>query len=132
MQDQVGVTYLQGEDAQLAGGATAVTPPAAWTGESQYGGSGYASLPPGSTATFDLGQHPASLIIPVFDLQPGSKAVTSFTAERPLGKVRSGDVGPQGDSAAPGALLPVTLGTPTTASDADRSHLRWRPRGSTP
>ncbi len=116
VQDQVGVSYLQAEDAQLSGGATVVTPPSAWTGESQYAGGAYASLPAGGTATFDLGQHPASLIIPVVDLQPGSTAVTSFTADAPVGKVRSGDVGPQGDSAAPGAILPVTLGTPTTAS----------------
>ena len=111
MTDEVGVTYLQAEDAQLAGGATAVTPESAWTGEAQYGGGAYASLPSGGTATFDLGQHPASLVMPVFELQPGSKAVTSFTAGRSLGTVRSGDVGPQGDSLAPGALLPVTLGT---------------------
>jgi hypothetical protein len=30
--------------------------------------------------------------------------------------VRSGDIGAQGDSPAPGALLPVTLGKPTAAS----------------
>ncbi len=111
VQDQVGVSYLQAEDAQLAGGATAVVPPSAWTGEAQYGGASYADLPAGSTATFDLGQHPASLVMPVFELQPGNKATTSFKAGRTLGSVHSGDIGPQGDSAAPGALLPVTLGT---------------------
>ena len=116
VQDQVGVTYLQGEDAQLAGGATAVAPASKWTGESQYAGSGYAELPSGSTATFDLGQHPESLVIPVFDLQPGSRAVTSFAAGRSLGQVRSGDIGPQGDSPAPGALLPVTLREPVRSS----------------
>ena len=30
-----------------------------WTGESKYAGAGYASLPDGGTATFDLGSHPA-------------------------------------------------------------------------
>ena len=115
MTDEVGVTYLQAEDAQLAGGATAVTPESTWTGEAQYAGTGYASLPAGGTATFDLGQHPASLVMPVVDLQPGSTAVTSFTAGRSLGTVRSGAVGPQGDSPAPGALLPVTLGRPLPA-----------------
>ena len=118
VQDQVGVEYLQAEDAQLAGGATAVKPESAWTGEAQYGGGAYASLPDGGTATFDLGQHPASLVMPVVDLQPGSKATTSFTAGRSLGVVRSGDVGPQGDSPAPGALLPVTLGTTVPAGAA--------------
>ncbi len=92
-------------------------PDSTWTGEAQYGGTGYASMPAGSTATFDLGQHPASLVIPVVDLQPSSRAVTSFAAGQSLGSVRSGDIGPQGDSPTPGALLPVTLGKPTAASD---------------
>jgi hypothetical protein len=44
------------------------------------------------------------------NLQPGSTAVTTFRAgDTVLGTVRSGDIGPQGDSPAPGALLPVTL-----------------------
>jgi hypothetical protein len=44
------------------------------------------------------------------NLQPGSTAVTTFTSGGSvLGTVRSGAVGPQGDSPAPGALLPVTL-----------------------
>ena len=114
VQRQVGVRYLQAEDAELAGGATAVVPESTWTGESSFSGTGYASLPAGSKATFDLGKHPASLLIPIVDLQPGSKAVTSFAAGRPLGRVRSGDIGPQGDSPAPGALLPVTLGSTTS------------------
>ncbi len=48
--------------------------------------------------------------MPVVDLQPGSTGVTTFTARgHRFGTVRSGAVGPQGDSPAPGALLPVTL-----------------------
>jgi hypothetical protein len=116
VQQQVGTTYLQAEEARLSGGASAVVPTSTWTGESSYAGTGYASLPPGSTATFDLGKHPASLVIPIVDLQPSSRAVTAFTAGSPLGRVRSGDIGAQGDSPAPGALLPVTLGKPTGAS----------------
>ncbi len=125
VQEQVGVTYLEAEDAQLSGGATAVAPDPTWTGESQYAGTGYASLPAGSTATFDLGEHPASLVMPVVDLRPGSKAVTSFAAERPLGSVDSGAVGPQGDSPAPGAILPVTLGQSHDCRDPDGHHERW-------
>jgi hypothetical protein len=130
VRDQVGVTYLQAEDAQLSGGAAAVKPDSTWTGESQFAGSGYASLPKGSTATFDLGTHPAALVIPVFDLQPGDSAVTSFAADGlPVGSVDSGAIGAQGDSPAPGAILPRTLGatvlagattlTATTAADGD-------------
>jgi hypothetical protein len=115
VQDQVGVEYLQAEDAQLAGGATAVKPESPSTGEAQFGGGAYASLPDGGTATFDLGQHPASLVIPVVDLQPGSAAVTRFAAGPSIGSIRSGSIGAQGDSPAPGALLPVTLGTTVPA-----------------
>jgi hypothetical protein len=49
-------------------------------------------------------------VLPVVDLQPGSTAVTTFrSGSRVLGVVRSGDIGVQGVSSAPGALLPVTL-----------------------
>ncbi|NUS50221.1 MAG: hypothetical protein HOQ22_04165, partial [Nocardioidaceae bacterium] len=80
VRDAVGVSTLQAEDAALTGGATPVRPASTWTGESQYGGSGYVSLPDGSTATFDLGEHPAALAMPVVDLQPGSTAATRFAA----------------------------------------------------
>jgi hypothetical protein len=53
--------------------------------------------------------------MPVADLQPSSRAVTTFAAGRSLGSVRSGDIGAQGDSPAPGALLPVTLGATVPA-----------------
>jgi hypothetical protein len=106
----VGTRTVQAENATLAGGATAVTPDSLWTGESQYTGSGYASLPDGGSATFDIGDHPRSLVMPVVDLRHGSTAVTRFTAgDTVLGRVRSGAVGAQGASPAPGALLPRTL-----------------------
>jgi hypothetical protein len=103
---------VQAEDAALTGGAVAVQPESLWTGESQYGGTGYASLPDASTATVSLGTHPASLLLPVVDLRRGSTARTTFRAGgQRLGTVRSGRVASSGDSAAPGALLPRTLGT---------------------
>ena len=99
-----------GETTVLGGGATAVMPESTWTGESAYGGSGYAALPDGGTATFAVGSGERRLVLPVVELLPGSTAVTTFTAgDATLGAVDSGDIGPQGDSPAPGALLPVTL-----------------------
>ncbi|HET9945321.1 MAG TPA: hypothetical protein VFR56_06680 [Actinomycetes bacterium] len=96
----------------LGGGATAVTPSSTWTGESAYGGTGYAALPDGGTATFPVGSGERRLVLPVVELLPGSTAVTTFTAgDETLGQVDSGDVGEQGVSPAPGALLPVTLPT---------------------
>jgi YD repeat-containing protein len=47
----------------------------------------------------------------VVDLVPGAGA-TSWSADGPLGTVDHGRGGPQGNSPAPGALLPVTLPAP--------------------
>lgn len=105
-----GSSVLEAEEALLGGGAAAVRPASLWTGESQYGGSGYAELGDGGTVTFTVPAAGARLLMPVVDLRPGSTAVTTFRAGTTLlGRVRSGAVGPQGDSPAPGALLPVTL-----------------------
>jgi hypothetical protein len=58
------------------------------------------------------------LVLPVVDLMPGSTAVTTWSADGTvLGQVASGQIGAQGASPAPGALLPVTLAR-TLANDA--------------
>jgi hypothetical protein len=112
----------------------AVKPESLWTGESQFGGSGYAALGNGGSATVPVGNAATRLprlVIPVVDLQPGSTAVTRFRADgHLLGSVASGDIGPQGDSPAPGALLPVTLSNArgavhatTTATGGDKARL---------
>ncbi|WP_134739255.1 hypothetical protein [Nocardioides sp. 503] len=108
-----GTRTLQAEDATLSGRASAQRPTDLWTGESLYGGTGYATLGRdggAGKATFDVSGLGRSLVIPVLDLEPGSRAVTTFAARgRVLGAVRSGRIGAQGDSPAPGALLPVTV-----------------------
>jgi hypothetical protein len=103
-------TVLEAEDARLSGNAKAVKPESLWTGESLLGGTGYASLRGGSTATFTLPARRASLLMPVVDLRRGTTGKTTFSAAgHRVGVVRSGDIGPSGASAGPGALLPVTL-----------------------
>jgi hypothetical protein len=109
--ERVGSTTVEAESAVLAGGATVVTPPSPWTGESQFSGDRYVRLPAGATARFTL---PAAtqpqLVLPVADLRPRSAAVTRWSSTGDLlGTVRHGDIGAQGASPAPGALLPVTL-----------------------
>ncbi len=108
--ERVGSTTVEAEQGVLAGGAAAVTPPSAWTGESQFSGA-YVRMPAGSTVRWALptsGQ--AQLVLPVADLRPGSTAVTRWSSTgRELGTVRHGQIGAQGASPAPGALLPVTL-----------------------
>ena len=107
---RIGSTTVQAETGALAGSAAIVTPASTWTGEAQYGGSGYVGLGDGGSATLAIPDGPSRLVLAVIDLQPGSTAVTTFrTGSRVLGVVRSGAVGAQGVSAAPGALLPVTL-----------------------
>ncbi|MHB8184621.1 MAG: hypothetical protein ACYDDU_00790 [Dermatophilaceae bacterium] len=110
IRERVGTMTAQAEDAQLAGSAAVVRPSSTWTGESQYGGSGYVALGEGGSATLTVPRGSSRLVQPVVDLRPGSTAVTTFrSGALVLGVVRSGDVGAQGDSPAPGALLPVTL-----------------------
>ena len=76
--ERVGTTTVQAEDAQLAGSAAVVKPASTWTGESQYGGSGYVALGDGSSATLTVAPGSSRLVQPVVDLQPGSTAVTTF------------------------------------------------------
>ena len=110
IKERVGSTTVEAEGAQLAGSAAVVAPTSTWTGESQYGGTGYVGLGDGGSATITIPDGSTRLVLPVVDLQPGSTAVTTFrSGTQVLGVVRSGDIGAQGVSAAPGALLPVTL-----------------------
>jgi hypothetical protein len=87
-----------------------VTPPSAWTGESLISGS-YVHLPAGAGLRWQV--PPADqprLVLPVVDLRPGVPARTVWHSDAgPLGEVDHARVGAQGNSPAPGALLPVTL-----------------------
>ncbi len=111
VQERVGNRTVQVEGGTLAGGAHVVKPPGGgWTGESYYEGTATPRCPHGGTARVTVGKGEKRLVLAVVDLQPGSTAVTTFRAgDTVLGTVRSGDIGAQGDSPAPGALLPVTL-----------------------
>jgi hypothetical protein len=108
--EYVGTDLVEAETGRLSGDAKIVQPASSWTGESQYTGGHYVSLRGGSRATYDLGRHRRALVMPVVDLRHGSTGVTTFRAGRTvLGTVRAGAIAPSGDSAGPGALLPVTL-----------------------
>jgi hypothetical protein len=106
---------LQIIEAESATGGQVVTPPSAWTGESQWSNGSYLSLD--GTATWTV---PASsqqrLVLPVVNLiDTPSPARTTWTAgTRTLGTLTH-VCGPQGISAAPGALLPLTLANPLPA-----------------
>lgn len=108
---RVGTTTVQAEDATTTGAAHVVKPGSLWTGESLFGGPGYLAMGNGATATLAVPRaDQRRLILPVVDLVPGSTAVTTWSAHRTvLGRVNSGQIGAQGASPAPGALLPLTL-----------------------
>ena len=111
IRERVGTTTVQAEDAKTTGSARVVTPESLWTGESLFGGSGYLALGDRATATLRAPRGDGNrLVIPVLDLMPASTAVTTWSSKhKVLGRVASGQIGPQGASPAPGALLPVTL-----------------------
>ncbi|MEV6413050.1 hypothetical protein [Kribbella sp. NPDC051718] len=107
-----GLHTLEAESANLSAGATVITPPSPWTGESQWSNNSYVAFTPGSSAKWTL---PATdqpqLALPIIDTVPDRQAGrTAWTANgHPLGTINHGTAGPQGVSAAPGALLPRTL-----------------------
>jgi hypothetical protein len=102
---------LQIVEAESATGGQVVTPPSAWTGESQWSNGSYLALDSGASASWTLppaGQ--ARLVLPVVNLMDTpTPARTTWTAgNRTLGTLTH-RCGPQGISAAPGALQPLTL-----------------------
>ncbi|MGC5022480.1 hypothetical protein [Micromonospora sp. DT47] len=108
--ERIGAVTLEAENASRLGGATVVTPPSAWTGESLISGA-YVDLPAGAGLRWQF--PPADqprLVLPVVNLRPGVPARTVWRSDAgPLGEVDHARVGTQGNSPAPGALLPVTL-----------------------
>ncbi|WUJ75419.1 hypothetical protein OG809_19580 [Kribbella soli] len=102
-------------EAESGTGGQVVTPPSAWTGESQWSNGSYLSLD--GTATWSV---PASsqqrLVLPVVNLAdtPTPARTTWTSGVRALGTLTH-VCGQQGISAAPGALLPLTLANPLPA-----------------
>ena len=114
---------VEAEDATLAGDASVVTPASLWTGESLFGGTGYASLRVGGTATLRrCRRHPPPLLMPVVDLRPaatGGHHVPRPAGHRPRpGRARATSA-PQGASPAPGRAAP---GHAAAASARRRPH----------
>jgi hypothetical protein len=115
-----GLRLVEAEAATSTTG-TVRAPEAAWTGESLWSGS-LLALAPGQTATFSLGESSgARLVEPVSWLPLDGRARTAWTADgRGLGSLRH-DVGPQGLTAVPGALLPQPLRRPVPAGSSSVS-----------
>ncbi|TQJ11738.1 hypothetical protein [Kribbella jejuensis] len=99
---------LQIVEAETATGGEVVTPPSAWTGESQWSNGSYLSLDGTAAWTVPAATQPR-LVLPVVNvLETSSRTLWSLGPLDYQG-------GPQGISAAPGALLPLTLPKPLPA-----------------
>ncbi|MFG1814939.1 hypothetical protein ACGFIF_14315 [Kribbella sp. NPDC049174] len=103
---------LQVVEGEAATGGQVVTPPSAWTGESQWSNGSYVSLAAGGSAEWTVPSSSSPrLVLPVVNLlNPGRSRWTA--GSRSLGSINHDALGPQGISAAPGALQPITLPTP--------------------
>jgi hypothetical protein len=115
---------VEAESGSLTGDASIYSPTSAWTGESLWSGGSGAQIGPGGMLTLDATVSAPSLLMPVVNLSPGAGTSHWRLDGVTVGVVRHGDVGPQGDSPAPGLLavrtLPhaVTRGTQVTVTAA--------------
>jgi hypothetical protein len=118
VESRSGLSVVEAETTPVTTG-TVVTPTSAWTGESQYSGTGYLGLNRRETATFTLpSSSSARLIEPVVFNAENEKARSLWRGGvLPLGVLRHG-VGDQGVTAVPGALLPqpLRIGIPASQS----------------
>lgn len=106
-----GQRTVEAEAAQLAGPATSVPADPVWTGESQWSGGAYVQLATGGELSWTVAAaDQPRLVQAILDRVPGPAAVSDFSSGGGvrLGGVEYGGGGAQGDSAAPGALLPIT------------------------
>jgi hypothetical protein len=104
-------SIVEAESGTLAGDATVYQPASAWTGESLWSGGAGVRLGTGGSVRLALPIAGSSLVLPVVELAPGAGTTRWSTG----GRVRHGDVGPQGDSPAPGLLAVRTLPAPTNS-----------------
>lgn len=109
---QTGLSVMEAEAGQLSDGAAVVTPPSAWTGESQWSGGSYVALPAGGRGAWTVQPSDQPRVVaPVVDVVADRSAGRTKWGHgsQQFGTVDHGAGGPQGVSAAAGALLPVSV-----------------------
>jgi hypothetical protein len=119
--DRDGLRIVEAEHAVATDG-TIAEPDSAWTGESLWSGD-YLELSSGQNALFDLGPAAgARLVEPVSWLADERRPARSLwrTDRRQLGNLKH-SVGGQGITAAPGALLPLSLNSAVPAGNEEIS-----------
>lgn len=117
-----GQVWLEAEGSAMAGDATVVTPPSAWTGESNWSGS-YIAASPGSVVTMDLtslpettaGAFSPAVVQPVIHRFAEEAGMSYWTAidtvgrRTDLGQLPLGGAGSPGITAWDGLLKPYPL-----------------------
>lgn len=100
---------VEAESATLSGGATSAPADPAWNGEALYSGA-VVTLPAGASATWTLPAGELRRVEAVLDRNSGAAVDVAWSSgSRPLGRTAAGNVGAQGITGAPGALLPVPV-----------------------
>ena len=100
---------IEAETGSLVGDASIYSPTSAWTGESLWSGGAGVRLGPGGKLTIDAAVTAPSVLMPVVNLSPDAGTSEWRLDGITVGLLRQGDVGPQGDSPAPGLLAVRTL-----------------------
>ncbi len=95
---------VEAESGELGGPASVYEPESAWTGESQWSGGAGVRLEPGGTITLPDLDPTDALLVPVVLLDPEAGRTGWGRGGEVAGRVRHDQVGPQGDSPAPGLL----------------------------
>ncbi len=110
-----GLAVVEAESGTLAGGASVVTPPSAWTGAANWSGGAYVSVPAGGSVTVDVTGHDGDLVHPIVNRRPGRLGTSGYYAlgpngrRTPLGRLANGGLGEAGVVEADGLLKPFPL-----------------------
>ena len=110
-----GLSVVEAESGVLAGGATVVPPPSAWTGAANWSGGAYVTVPAGGSVTFDVTGHDGDLVHPIVNRRPGGLGTSTYFAvdargrRTVLGRLANGGLKDSGVVEADGLLKPFPL-----------------------
>lgn len=110
-----GLVVVEAESGTLAGGASMVTPPSAWTGAANWSGGAYVNVPSGGSVRIDVAGHDGDLVHPIVNRRPGRLGTSGYYALDPsgrrtlLGRLENGGLGHTGVVEADGLLRPFPL-----------------------
>ncbi|MEP6630571.1 MAG: twin-arginine translocation signal domain-containing protein [Lapillicoccus sp.] len=110
-----GLSVVEAEGGVLAGGATVVRPPSAWTGAANWSGGAYVMVPAGGSLVLAVGGHDGDLVHPIVNRRPGDLGTSTYWAldargrRTLLGRLANGGLRDTGVVQADGLLKPFAL-----------------------